>query len=85
MTLAAPDQADLLYCTKIWAGFDVDEPDYEAFPLARRAHFVELEISAGEMLFLPEAWFHYVRSVTTSMSLNFWTVHSRGIFDAGQK
>lgn len=78
--LHAPDQRPLLYA---WAppadtgldGCDVDpeRPDYERFPLFREARAIECVVEAGEMLFLPEGWFHHVRSLAPSLSVNFWT------------
>lgn len=78
--LYPPDQRPFLYAWSIAAdtgldGCDVDpeEPDYERFPLFRQARRTECVVAAGELLFLPEGWFHHVRSLAPSLSVNFWT------------
>lgn len=79
-TLYSPDQRPFLYAWALPAetgldGCDVDpdQPDYERFPLFRQARRTECVVQAGELLFLPEGWFHHVRSLAPSLSVNFWT------------
>eukprot|EP00435_Cladocopium_sp_Y103_P023478 s653_g5.t1 len=50
----------------------VEHPDLEAHPAFANAVFVETILGPGEMLFIPKRWWHYVRSLTTSISVNFW-------------
>lgn len=52
--------------------FNPDAPDYERFPQARDVTFLRIVLEAGDLLFLPEGWFHQVESVSTSLSVNFW-------------
>ncbi|MBO9536209.1 cupin-like domain-containing protein [Herbaspirillum sp.] len=52
--------------------FDPDHPDFERFPLARRAALVECVMQPGEMLYLPAGWYHQVRSLSFSLSANRW-------------
>jgi len=52
--------------------FDPEQPDHAAHPLAREGHPVELTLEAGEVLFLPAGWFHHVRSLAPSLSVNFF-------------
>jgi hypothetical protein len=59
------------------AQVDPDAPDHERFPLFANARLDLTRHEAGEMLFLPEGWFHHVRSLTNSVSINLWTVSSR--------
>ena len=40
--------------------------------------FAKLEYKGGDLLFLPEGWFHQVESVSTSLSVNFWVNSGRG-------
>lgn len=58
--------------------FNPDAPDYQRFPAARNVPFLRVMLQAGDMLFLPEGWFHQVESVTTSLSVNFWVDSARG-------
>ena len=57
-----------------WNNCDVDaeHPDYERFPdFARATRFVG-EVSAGDVLFIPYCWLHYVRSLAPSISINYF-------------
>lgn len=42
------------------------------FPLFREAAYVETILVAGECLYIPVGWWHYVRSLTVSISVSFW-------------
>lgn len=55
-----------------------DAPDYQRFPDARGVTFLRVLLQAGDLLFLPEGWFHQVESVSTSLSVNFWVNSGRG-------
>ncbi|RMO79039.1 cupin-like domain-containing protein [Pseudomonas syringae group genomosp. 3] len=57
--------------------FNPDDPDYESFPAAREVTFLRIVLEAGDMLFLPEGWFHQVESLSISLSINFWTNSNR--------
>jgi len=61
-------------------GCDVDPkaPDTERFPKVRSVRFLDVVLKAGEILFLPEGWFHQVESLSTSLSVNFWVDSGRG-------
>lgn len=58
--------------------FNPDAPDYQRFPQARDVTFLRVTLEAGDLLFLPEGWFHQVESVSTSLSVNFWVNSGRG-------
>jgi hypothetical protein len=50
----------------------VEQPDLERFPLFARAQGQAGEVGPGDLLFLPAFWWHQVRSLEVSLSLNFW-------------
>lgn len=84
-TLAAPHHREALgtWSTAPQGGldgcdFNPDAPDYQRFPLARDVTFLRVTLEAGDLLFLPEGWFHQVESVSTSLSVNFWVNSGRG-------
>jgi hypothetical protein len=54
------------------AAFDPEHPDFERFPLARQAALVECIVEPGEMLYVPAGWYHQVRALTFSLSVNRW-------------
>lgn len=84
-TLAAPHHREALgtWSTAPTGGldgcdFNPDAPDYQRFPTARNVTFLRVTLEAGDLLFLPEGWFHQVESVSTSLSVNFWVNSGRG-------
>jgi [protein]-arginine 3-hydroxylase / protease len=74
--LAAPTESENLYpyegllhnTTKI----DAENVDFEKFPLAKNVKFLKLILRSGEMLYIPKLYWHYVRSLSPSISISFW-------------
>ncbi|MGE6473404.1 cupin-like domain-containing protein [Serratia proteamaculans] len=84
-TLAAPHHREALgtWSTSPEGGLDgcevnPDAPDYVRFPASQHVTFLRVTLEAGDLLFLPEGWFHQVESVSTSLSVNFWVNSGRG-------
>ena len=50
----------------------VEAPIPPEHAMAADATYVEGLLAPGDMLFLPKSMWHYVRSLTTSVSVNFW-------------
>eukprot|EP01063_Lacrimia_lanifica_P000569 TRINITY_DN10304_c0_g1_i1.p1 TRINITY_DN10304_c0_g1~~TRINITY_DN10304_c0_g1_i1.p1 ORF type:complete len:407 (+),score=87.66 TRINITY_DN10304_c0_g1_i1:99-1319(+) len=46
--------------------------DYDKHPLAKDVPYLEAILTPGDVLFIPEGWFHYLRAVTPSISVNHW-------------
>jgi hypothetical protein len=44
----------------------------DGFPLFAAAPFLDCVLGAGDMLYIPPKWFHYVQSLTSSFSVSFW-------------
>lgn len=63
----------------------LEDVDPEAWPLFANARALRCELEAGEMLFIPLGWFHYVETTTFTVGVNhFW--HSQAMkpfLDAG--
>jgi hypothetical protein len=83
--LASPDQWKCFYpwSTDLRGGLegcavDPENPDLDRYPLFAQAHIIKVDLSPGDMLYLPEGWFHHVRSLTLSLSINFWPRVARG-------
>ena len=51
---------------------DAENPDYERFPKFRDVPRLAFEVNAGEFLYIPRLWWHQVRSLETSASINLW-------------
>jgi hypothetical protein len=52
--------------------FDPEHPDFDTYPLARRATLIECIVNPGDMLYVPAGWYHQVRALTFSLSANRW-------------
>ena len=50
----------------------VEAPLPAEYASAADAAFVEGILRPGDMLFIPKSVWHYVRSLTTSVSVNYW-------------
>ena len=49
---------------------DWSEPDYEKYPKLAQAVATEVLLEAGDVLYLPSYWFHYIISTGTSAQCN---------------
>jgi len=77
ITLVPPHHEEFLYVREanpvlFGSPFDPESPDFERFPLARQALPVECIVEAGELLYVPAGWYHQVRSLGFSQSVNRW-------------
>ena len=76
--LIDPEQADLVYPQRgdvkhrNLSLVSVEQPDFERFPLFARVQSLAGELGPGDLLFFPAFWWHHVRSLEVSLSLNFW-------------
>lgn len=77
-TLFAPDETPHLYPYHhdVWTAHlskvEPDRPDLEVHPDFVRAKALRFRIQAGELLFMPAFWWHFVRAPGVSVSVNFW-------------
>ena len=51
---------------------DVENPDFEKFPLFKDLPYLELVLEPGEMLYMPPKYWHFVKSLSISFSVSFW-------------
>ncbi|CAP39859.1 Protein CBR-JMJD-5 [Caenorhabditis briggsae] len=51
---------------------DVESPDLSEFPDFAKVRVYDAVVNAGDALFIPEKWWHFVRSTTPSISISFW-------------
>ena len=77
--LIPPGQSGFLYypCRDFglnlhFSPVDAERPDPERHPRFARATPREIIVRPGEMLFIPATWWHYLRALEPSISLNFW-------------
>ena len=76
--LFAPDQTKYMY--KIphslisREDIDFDNPDYEKFPALKQAKGFIANLNHGEMLYMPEGYWHYMKYVTAGFSMSLRSI-----------
>jgi hypothetical protein len=83
-TLFAPGDSDNLYFLQevpvpIYSPVDVEHPDMRRHPRFRAAQPYETVLRPGDVLYLPAGWWHHVRTLEMSITLNFWWWTWRGV------
>ncbi|XP_074654974.1 bifunctional peptidase and arginyl-hydroxylase JMJD5-like [Tubulanus polymorphus] len=51
---------------------DVENPDFETFPLYRKTTVKEGVLRPGDMLYIPPKYWHFIKSLSVSFSVSFW-------------
>lgn len=65
--LFSPADSAALYDGKV----NVDEPDFEKFPLLSNATAYECTLQPGELLFIPSRWWHHAVCLEKSITVNY--------------
>ena len=53
----------------------MENPDFDKFPLLNEARGQRIVLKAGEVLYIPEGHWHYVKSLSDlAISLSMWFV-----------
>ncbi|KAH8379282.1 hypothetical protein KR009_003991 [Drosophila setifemur] len=55
-----------------WVSIDPLAPDLGKYPEYARARPLEVSVFAGDILYLPNYWFHHVRQSHKCIAVNFW-------------
>jgi hypothetical protein len=87
VTLFSPRDSEFLYpaigdshphCSRV----NVFSPDMSAFPLYERAKSRQLlfEIGPGNILYIPQGWWHAIESLDVSISINTWWINIARLF-----
>lgn len=60
------------YCQEVNYGSPIDafNPNYNDFPLFRKAQYIETEVSPGEMLIIPTGWYHQAYNSKETISIS---------------
>ena len=70
--LVPASELDLVYNHfAVYSQVDCENPDYETFPVFAEATVMDVELQAGEVLFLPAGWWHHVKALDRSMTITF--------------
>ncbi|OAZ03808.1 cupin-like domain-containing protein [Flavobacterium succinicans] len=72
--LFAPDQTPFLYKVPhaliAREDIDFDNPDFEKFPALKKAQGLITTLNHGEMLYMPEGYWHYMKYLTPGFSMS---------------
>lgn len=77
-TLVDAAQSSCLYPNSLLDGMpngcraDIDAPDFARYPRLRDVRLQQTELAAGEAVYIPRGCWHHVRTVSDSLSANFW-------------
>jgi hypothetical protein len=73
----SPDQSNYLYPKKSAKNIansssipDIENPDFEKFPLFKKAQPVQCVLRAGEMLFVARGWWHTTKILSPSITIS---------------
>ncbi|MGL5082972.1 MAG: cupin-like domain-containing protein [Microcoleaceae cyanobacterium] len=70
--LIPPQQTPYLYNhLGVFSKVDLDNPDYQKYPLFRHIKPIEVILEPGEVIFIPVGWWHHVKSLDISISVSF--------------
>ncbi len=70
--LIPPSQTHLVYNHRtVFSRVDCENPDFERYPLFRDANVITGVLNPGQVLFLPNGWWHYVRALDVSLTVTF--------------
>jgi lysine-specific demethylase 8 len=78
VTLVAPRQSALVYPHGLFDSFpngcrvDIERPDFTRFPKLRGVETLVTELEPGDAIYIPRRWWHHVRTLELSASVNYW-------------
>jgi hypothetical protein len=77
VVLISPDDSPYLYPDtkkeyKNLSNVDPENPDHVKYPLFKKATLMSCILEPGDVLYMPPGWWHQVRSLNPSISVNFW-------------
>jgi len=88
LTISPPSSTPYLYPVQLGDGqpgndviqaqADVVNPDYDRFPLLRKAQIFDVDVEAGDALYIPAFWWHRMEGKGPTASVSYWLqeVHS---------
>jgi hypothetical protein len=68
----SPDDTSFLYnYIGVFSAVDLENPDYDKYPLFKNVNVMEAILEPGEIIFIPLGWWHQVKALDISISLSF--------------
>ncbi|MEI2423094.1 cupin-like domain-containing protein [Arthrospira platensis SPKY2] len=66
-----PYQIPFLYNFRgVFSMVDLENPDYNKYPLFKKVKMIEFILEPGDVLFIPVGWWHHIRSLQPSISVS---------------
>ena len=66
-----PEEVAVYFSENVrWAKVNALQPDYHKYPLLKQAQYYEAHLSPGQVLYLPNQWWHTVESKDISISIS---------------
>lgn len=84
VTLIDPAWTELVRdCVSFYSFIDVEKPDLKRFPYFARIPKLTVTVGPGDALFIPCGWWHFVRGLSTSVSISMtnFTLPNPGSYD----
>jgi Cupin-like domain len=85
----SPNQSEFLYQSEKYdkgsflSLVDGQRPDYNRFPLFKKARPIKVTVHPGDLLFIPEKWWHEVLGIGTTISVSCFAFDIKGLFMGG--
>ena len=51
---------------------DIENPDFAHFPKLEGVETMVAELEEGDAIYIPRRWWHHVRTLETTVSVNYW-------------
>ena len=79
VTLISPEQSKNCYPVNItwydaYSPIDVLNPNLTQYPLFADVKMLRYELDPGDILYIPQGWWHDIRSTENSVSANLWWI-----------
>lgn len=84
VTLIDPAWTELVRdCVSFYSLIDVERPDHQRFPYFASIPKLTVTVGPGDALFIPCGWWHFVRGLSTSVSISMtnFTLPNPGAYD----
>ncbi|HBB33701.1 MAG TPA: hypothetical protein DDZ80_27120 [Cyanobacteria bacterium UBA8803] len=70
--LISPSYTPLVYNNVgVFSDVDLENPDYEKYPLFKEVRVIETVLEPGEVIFVPVGWWHQVKGLDITIALSF--------------
>jgi len=70
--IISPQQTPMLYnYVGVFSKVDLENPDYNKYPLFRNVKIIDVVLEPGEVIFIPVGWWHHVQALDPSIAVSF--------------